>query len=206
MSFDRPPPAEALRGDEPTAEPRPAATVILLRDGEQALEVLLVRRSPAQRFMADFWVFPGGAVDEGETLAQAALRELREEASVALPGEEALVPLSRWITPREVRVRFDTRFFVALAPPGCRPRADGSECVDVRWMAPQAALRAWREGQLKLVFPTIKHLELLAPLPSAEAAIAFARSREIRPIEPRVVVDEGSPRVVLPGEPGYERA
>ena len=41
--------------------------MILLRGGAERLEVLLVRRNPQARFMGGAWVFPGGAVDEGET-------------------------------------------------------------------------------------------------------------------------------------------
>jgi 8-oxo-dGTP pyrophosphatase MutT (NUDIX family) len=65
MSRDRPGPGEEL-ADGPPATPRQAATVILVRGGAAALEVLLVQRSPAQRFMGGAWVFPGGAVDAHE--------------------------------------------------------------------------------------------------------------------------------------------
>lgn len=44
------------------APPRPAATVVLLRDAESGPELLLLRRPPTG-FAADVWVFPGGAVD-----------------------------------------------------------------------------------------------------------------------------------------------
>src|SRR5438105_9785908 len=99
----------------PATTPRQAATVILMRGGD-ALEVLLVRRSPQARFMGGVWVFPGGAVDaaEGEgddAHREAAVRELREEAAITLRDPTALVKFSRWITPAQVRIRFDTHFF-----------------------------------------------------------------------------------------------
>src|ERR1700716_1009644 len=80
----------------PATAPRQAATVILLRGGAEALEVLLVRRTPKARFMGGVWVFPGGAVDAGEGEGDgahrlAAVRELQEEAAVDLPGPEGLV-------------------------------------------------------------------------------------------------------------------
>ncbi len=46
--------------------PRQAATVMLLREGDEDLEVLLVQRNPQARFMAGVWVFPGGAVEPAE--------------------------------------------------------------------------------------------------------------------------------------------
>ena len=65
VEIDRPRPGEELNTGAPT-EPRQAATVIVLRGGAERLEVLLVRRNPAARFMGGAWVFPGGAVDAGE--------------------------------------------------------------------------------------------------------------------------------------------
>jgi 8-oxo-dGTP pyrophosphatase MutT (NUDIX family) len=90
--------------------PRQAATVILLRGGAQTLEVLLVKRTPEARFMGGVWVFPGGAVDAGEGEGDgahraAAIRELREEATIAIEDPAALVKFSRWITPAQVRTR-----------------------------------------------------------------------------------------------------
>lgn len=207
MSVDRPAPGEELNTGQQTV-PRPAATVILLRGGD-ALELLLVRRNPEARFMGGAWVFPGGAVDRAEGAGEAAVRaaavrEVAEEAGIRLPDPEALVPFSRWITPAEVKIRFDTWFFLAPLPAGAEPRVDGNEIVDFRWYAPAEALAAHRDGELFLVFPTIKHLEQLSGFGSAEALLEHARSRKITPVQPRVLVSGETARVVLPGEPGYE--
>jgi 8-oxo-dGTP pyrophosphatase MutT (NUDIX family) len=206
---DRPGPGEELNlGAEPV-KPRQAATVIVLRGGGDTLEVLLVQRNPAQRFMGGAWVFPGGAVDADEAaegdLAHrlAGVREVEEEAGVRLGGPESLHPFSRWITPEAVKIRFDTHFFLAPLPAGQEPRIDGSECVDVGWFAPAAALAAHRSGGLPLVFPTIKHLEQLGEFDSASALLDYARGREVQPVEPRVVLEGEVARVLLPGEPGY---
>ena len=191
------------------AEPRPAASVILLRGSDSGIEVLLVKRNPRARFMGGAWVFPGGAVDRSEgrgdrALRAAGLRELAEEAGIELQGPEALVPFSRWITPAEVKIRFDTWFYLAAAPAGAEPRVDGREVVDARWCQPESALKAAREGELLLVFPTIKHLQQLAGFRSASELLAFAKTREIRPVQPRVLVSGETARIVLPGEPGYD--
>jgi 8-oxo-dGTP pyrophosphatase MutT (NUDIX family) len=200
-------PGQRLSPGIPTP-PRQAATVILLRGGARTLEVLLVKRTPAARFMGGVWVFPGGAVDsdEGEgdgAHRAAAIRELREEAAIALDDPDALVKFSRWITPAEVRTRFDTHFFLAPLPAGQEPRVDGEECVDLGWFTPAAALEAHRDERIVLVFPTIKHLEQLAAFSSADDLLAYSRGREVQPIQPRVVVEGEVARVLLPGEPGY---
>jgi 8-oxo-dGTP pyrophosphatase MutT (NUDIX family) len=204
VRVDRPPPGEELNTGEPT-DPRPAASAILVRDADSGgIEVLLVQRNPNARFMGGVWVFPGGTVhDEDGGPEGAARRELAEEAGIALPDRDPLIPFSRWITPVEVKVRFDTWFFLAPAPAGAEPACDGGECVDVRWLEPAAALEAGRSDEMLLVFPTIKHLEQLATLRSVEHALAVARDRELTPILPRVVTRDDGAHVVLPGEPGY---
>jgi 8-oxo-dGTP pyrophosphatase MutT (NUDIX family) len=207
MEVDRPAPGEELNSGAPTP-PRQAATVVVLRDADRGLEVLLVRRNPAQRFMGGAWVFPGGAVrpedGDGDAHRLAGVREVAEEAGIDLPDPAALVPFSRWITPAELRIRFDTRFFLAPLPAGApEPRPDGAETVDVAWFAPRAALDAHARGELMLVFPTIKTLEDLAGFASVEAVLAWATGREVRPIRPRVVLEGEVARIVLPDEPGY---
>ena len=204
MEVDRPAPGEELN-EGPETPARVAASVIVLRDSPEGPEVLLVQRNPAQRFMGGAWVFPGGAVHGEETPAEAGLRELDEEASLRLDaGANALVPFSRWITPAEVKVRFDTSFFVVAAPDGADPQIDGDECVGLVWRRPTDALADYGRGELQLVFPTIKHLEQLAEHASVAATIEAARARDVQPVQPRIVVSGDSARVLLPGEPGFD--
>jgi 8-oxo-dGTP pyrophosphatase MutT (NUDIX family) len=188
--------------------PRPAATVILLRRGgkhaDRALQILLVQRNPEARFMPGVWVFPGGSVDpedgDGEAAHRtAAVRELAEEAGIEI-GADELVAYSRWITPRVVPIRFDTRFYLALAPAHSPPQPDGSETVDAGWFNPQDALDMHHAGELPLVFPTIKHLESLVGFANAAEALEAARRREVKTVEPRVVGEGDEQRIVLPEE------
>lgn len=206
-----------------SSSPRPAASIILLRRGgkhrQRGVEVLLVRRSPDASFMPGVWVFPGGVVEDDEALGTpgpggdpdpaelahraCALRELWEEAGIQLSAEAELRPWSRWITPELVPVRFDTRFYVALAPAHSPPRPDGAETTEAAWISPSEALDRHARGELALVFPTIKHLESLVPYGSAAEVLAAAAERSLEPILPRVVGEGSDRRVVLPGEPGY---
>jgi 8-oxo-dGTP pyrophosphatase MutT (NUDIX family) len=182
--------------------------VILLRRGgkhaERALQILLVRRNPEARFMPGVWVFPGGAVDsadgDGEAAPRAAaVRELAEEAGITVDPDE-LVAYSRWITPKVVPIRFDTRFYLALAPAHSPPRPDGAETVDADWFGPEEALDLHRADELPLVFPTIKHLESLTGFANAAEALEAARRREVKTVEPRVVGEGDEQRIVLPDE------
>jgi 8-oxo-dGTP pyrophosphatase MutT (NUDIX family) len=209
VEIDRPPPGEDLNLTGEETVPRQAATVILLRGGADALEVLLVKRTPHARFMGGVWVFPGGAVDasEGEGDAAhrvAAVRELEEEAGIVVADPEALVKFSRWITPAEIVMRFDTHFFLAALPEGQEATIDGDEIVAEGWFTPAGALAAHRNGEIALVFPTIKHLQQLSGFASADALLDYARGREVGPVQPRLVTEGETARLLLPGEPGYD--
>jgi 8-oxo-dGTP pyrophosphatase MutT (NUDIX family) len=204
-------PAEAPNLGTPS-EPRPAASVVLLRRGgkhsDRELEVLLLKRSAAAKFMPNVWVFPGGAVDpedgEGESgYRTCAVRELAEEAAIALPVEEELVLFSRWITPAVISTRFDAWFFLALAPAHTPPKADGVETTDAAWFKPSAALKAQEDGEIVLAFPTLTQLQSLLPYPTSEAALAAHRDRSVEPILPVVLGDRKNHRVVMPGDPDY---
>ena len=208
MDSPRPAPGEELNAG-PETVPRVAATVILMRGGADGLEVLLAQRNAEARFMGGAWVFPGGAVstDDGDGEAgrrAAAVRELREETGLTIDDPAALVAFSRWITPAVVKIRYDTWFFLAMAPDGAQPQVDGREMVDARWFTPADALAAARAGEIMLVFPTIKHLEQLSGFASAQALMEHARTRAVAPVQPRVIGTGETARIVLPGEPGYD--
>lgn len=211
MEERKPGPAEAPNLGEPS-EPRPAASVVLLRrggkHGDRALEVLLLKRTEKARFMPGVWVFPGGGLDEcdgdGEGANRAcARRELREEAGIELPEDEELVLFSRWITPEAISRRFDASFFLALAPAHRPPRPDGVETVEAAWFEPAAALRAQEAGDLVLAFPTVHQLRALSEFRTSEEALSAYREREVPPILPKVVGTREDHRVVLPGDPDY---
>jgi 8-oxo-dGTP pyrophosphatase MutT (NUDIX family) len=204
-------PAEAPNLGEPS-EPRPAASVVLLRRGDKhagrALEVLLLKRTESAKFMPGVWVFPGGSVDDGDgedvtRFKACAVRELEEEAGIALPEDEELVLFSRWITPEVVSRRFDAWFFLALAPAHTPPRPDGTETVEAGWFEPAAALEAHAASEMIFAFPTVKQLELLSAFGSADEAISSHRNRTVEPVLPKVIGSPEEHRVVLPGDPDY---
>ncbi len=147
------------------------ATVVVVRDGEPGLEVLLLRRTARAVFVPGAYVFPGGAADpdDGGDLRVTAVREAREEVDLHLDVDE-LRPLARWVTPPGGPRRYDTRFFVTAAPAGQVPECDGSEIVECGWWQPRRAV----DAGLLLIEPTLYTLEWLAEHGSVEAALAAA--------------------------------
>lgn len=148
--------------------PRPAATVVVVRPGPGGLEVLLTRRPSTMAFGPGLHVFPGGAVDASDSLAgadafaAAGARELLEEVGIRVPVD-ALVPLSRWVTPPGSARRYDTRFFVAALPAGAEVVADPREVAGHRWITPREALAEMAAGAIDLWPPTSTTLQQLAP-------------------------------------------
>jgi len=165
-------------------EPLPAASLILLRDVGPHFEVLMIRRNAQASFVPDFWVFPGGMVEEsdGGDLRVTAIRETLEETGIAIDDPNQLVWTSRWITPVGVPKRFDTYFYLAKAARDIEVTIDGTEVVDHVWITPADALKT-----LKMVFPTIKNLEALLGFDSADALIESRRGAVIEPVQPILV-------------------
>jgi glyoxylase-like metal-dependent hydrolase (beta-lactamase superfamily II)/8-oxo-dGTP pyrophosphatase MutT (NUDIX family) len=224
---------------------RPAATLVLLRDGAEDLEVFMLQRTAQAVFLGGAYVFPGGALDPadadpallphvtgldpdganarlqlpGNALAYwiAALRETFEEAGILVALDEAGAPLDEarvaalarhrealnaqrvsfadvlrgerltlplaglayyqhWITPPRRSRRFDTRFFMALAPHGQAGAHDNAETVQSLWIRPSDALARAKRGEIELAFATRFVLRDLARFDTAQSALDYAHA------------------------------
>ena len=115
---------------------------------------------------------------------------------------------AHWITPRGAPRRYDTRFFVAAAPPGQIAAHSAGETIAEVWITPDDALARHRAGQIEIIFPTIRCLQAIGRFTSSVALLQAAEraSSAVPTIEPRVVPDGNGLRIVLPGDPGYEQA
>jgi glyoxylase-like metal-dependent hydrolase (beta-lactamase superfamily II)/8-oxo-dGTP pyrophosphatase MutT (NUDIX family) len=129
------------------------------------------------------------------------IHELCAQAQLVLDAQ-ALVYCSHWLTPPGVPKRFDTRFFMALAPAGQDAQADLGEAVELMWLTPQEALAP--ERGLKLLPVTRSTLQDLAQHTTAAAAMAAARALQHVPlVMPRRATNARGPQVVLPHELAY---
>ncbi len=245
----------------------PAATILLLRDGPQGLEVFMVVRHHQIDFASGALVFPGGKVDPRDThevvrgrvdgaeglddwefaMRVAAIREAYEECGVLLARDEGtgtlidakrlaaleprrdalnrneigigdmlmqeglrlaadlLTPFAHWITPNMMPKRFDTRFYLAVAPEDHLAVHDGSESVDSVWIRPTDAVREAEEGKRTIIFPTRVNVQKLGRHVDVAGAIDTARNAHIVTVEPRVTKnDAGEPILRIPVEAGYD--
>lgn len=177
---------ESLINDEVAGA---AATVVLLRDGERGLEVLLAERPRDRGSFAGAWVFPGGAVDDADALGgsidtedaarRAAVRETREEIGLELDRYD-LVPFSHWTPPKNSPKQLRTTFFAVRVPDGeIRPAPD--EVMAVEWLRPVDALDRHAAGSMTLWPPTWVTLHGLQHAASVDAALAELRSGDVKP-------------------------
>lgn len=123
--------------------------------------------------------------------------------------EDLIFPLDRiayfahWITPLNAPKRYDTRFFIALAPEHQRPLHDAMETTDSTWIRPQDAIQANQTGTFQLAPPTIYTLMQLSEFDSARAALDWAIAHRPPTILPHMQQRGDDIFLLLPGDPDY---
>lgn len=131
------------------------------------------------------------------TIAAVAARE-----AIRLALDE-LVYFAHWVTPEREARRFDTRFFLAAAPPGQDATHDDAETTQGEWMTPAEAIARCRRGEIALPPPTWTTLRTLERFATVAEALAWARTRVVPRVQPGLVERNGATLVLLPGDPAY---
>lgn len=177
---------------------RPAATLVALRPATRprpgTFEVLLTRRPDSMRFGPGVWVFPGGRLEADEGPREAAVRETAEETGIEV-RPEALVPMTRWVTPFGLPARFDARFFAALVPAGTEVSRPSDEVAEWVWLRPTDALEGMAAGRLAMWQPTVVTLQQLEPIRDA-AGLAAAFAPLPRAVQPAAALTGLRPDLV----------
>jgi 8-oxo-dGTP pyrophosphatase MutT (NUDIX family) len=185
--------------------------VAALRETFEEAGLLLATRPGGPPLLA------GDAAEEARFVAQRALVNQGRRRFLDVCREEGLQLLvgdvhyfAHWITPRGAPRRYDTRFFVAAAPPGQRAAHDAGETIADTWISPRRALEGHRRGVFELIFPTIRNLQAISRFSTSAELLEAAEeaSRSVPTIEPRVIADGDGVghgvRIVLPGDEGYD--
>lgn len=198
----------------------PAATTVLLRDADDGLEVLMVRRNSKLEFAGGMWVFPGGRIDPEDypggrvdaddpevvlaAARQAAVREAAEETGLVVEPS-TLVWFSHWTPPAVTPKRFATWFFVAPAPTEIAGlRIDGGEIHDHGWLEPSQCLRRRNAGEIEMAPPTWITLEHLARYRSVDQAVGDLGSRPPEHFATRFAAVDGGIVAMYHGDAGYD--
>ena len=196
----------------------PAATVVLLRDGPDGLETLMLRRNSKLAFAGGAWVFPGGRIDpedypggvvstEDAAVAaaarNAAAREAIEEADLAV-DPATLVWFAHWTPGAALAARrFATWFFMARAPEGAVTIDDG-EIHEHQWIRPDVAMAQRDAGEIEIIPPTWMTLRLLTEESTVDAALAAARARDPQIYLTHITRVEGGIASIWQGDAAYD--
>lgn len=180
------------------APAKPSASVVVIRDGNSAIEVLMLRRNEKIAFHGGAWVFPGGRVDvadgeddELEIAKRAAVRETLEETGLEVTLDE-MVPFAHWTTPVQLPKRFATWFFIAPVIGTPEVRIDNSEIVDSAWLTPAKALEMHGGGELELPAPTYVTLLGFSRYDGVARLVQSVRATPVQRFVPRLVpIEEG---------------
>ena len=250
--------------DKQASPPIPSATIMLLRQDPEGMEVFMVVRHHQIDFASGALVFPGGKADPQDfeenllpwlhgqdsdrdmrAIQVSAIREAFEECGVLLAREkggtelvnaelvatldqyreplnsgdlslidflqtnqlvlacDTLVHFAHWITPEGMPKRFDTHFYLALAPDDQIALHDGYESVDSVWIRPQDALDEAKAGTKTIIFPTLRNVERLATTDTPETSIAAAQATPVIPILPWTEKRDDGMYVCIPTDAGY---
>jgi 8-oxo-dGTP pyrophosphatase MutT (NUDIX family) len=116
---------------------------------------------------------------------------------------DLLVPWARWITPVGEARRFDARFFAAVLPDGQQAVGHEAEADHVAWLLPASAIDAAKAGEMSLLPPTATILNEFAAEAGHGLAGILGAPRTIEPVQPRLILEDGSVWLVIPDEVGY---
>jgi len=118
-----------------------------------------------------------------------------------------LVYFAHWITPEAVPQRFSARFFLIQAPREVDVVTDGQEVLRHRWLQPAEAIALRRQGDIHLMDPTVRNLELLGAFASTEEALRELNRRAVTAILPKLTFNpDGSRKLTYPWDADYEHA
>jgi 8-oxo-dGTP pyrophosphatase MutT (NUDIX family) len=194
----------------------PAATVVLVRQGDTGIEVLMLRKNSKITF-GGMWVFPGGKIDAADypggvadeanidaAARAAAVRETQEEAGITVDAQD-YVFLSHWTPPPGQQKRFATWFFVAKVEGALDIAIDDGEIKDHAWLNPEEALRKHAAGEIDLVPPTWVTLYHLSLKSSVDAVVEYFSENTGITYNTRVVPAASGERVAMwKGDAGYD--
>jgi 8-oxo-dGTP pyrophosphatase MutT (NUDIX family) len=134
------------------------------------------------------------------------LLDICRQEGLVLAADEVFY-VSHWITPELAPRRYDTRFFITVAPPGQIASHDDGETIANIWIRPADALADNLAGEIELLPPTIANLGNLQDYRTTGEVIEWASQvTDVPTVLPIVVIEGDQVLILRPGDAGYEEA
>jgi 8-oxo-dGTP pyrophosphatase MutT (NUDIX family) len=180
-----------------------ALRVAAIREAFEESGLLLARKRGATRLIDAHQATELGPryrkrLDSGEM----GIADMLEAEDLELACEE-LVPFAHWITPTFLPKRFDTYFYLAVAPAEQVALHDGKETVESVWLTPADALAQTESGQRTMVIATTMNVRRLGASASIADAVRAAQRQPIVTVLPELILGSNGRALRIPAEAGY---
>ena len=195
-AFDRLAPSGPRLDDDAALTPEQALAVHVagVREVFEEAGILLAQGLDATEDVLDAW--------RAEINGELSFNALVARESLTLRPDQ-LHYFAHWITPSIESRRFNTRFFLAVAPDGQEGYHDETETVDSAWLRPAEALDRYSRGEIQLAPPTFRTLEDMAAFDSADSLLSGMVPARVPTIMPRFDSIDGTMTMFMPGDPLY---
>lgn len=197
---------------------KPSATVVLLRDRDNDIEVLMLQKNQRINYGGS-WVFPGGVCDPEDYEAASlksvssaiedvakvtACRETMEEASLELSSKD-LFAFAHWTTPKFRVKRYATWFFLSDANALAQDVViDEGEIIQARWFTPSEAITAQSKAEVELNGPSFVTLSQLSQFKNTEQALRHYELLDVERFIPRGHKTDAGIATVYAGDKHYD--
>jgi 8-oxo-dGTP pyrophosphatase MutT (NUDIX family) len=194
--------ARRCTGTEGLSADQLALRVAAIREAFEECGVLLARPRSANALTADRLAALGARYRTPLDRGEIGIADMLEAEDLELACE-TLVPFAHWITPPIMAKRFDTWFYVAVAPPEQVALHDGREMVDSVWLRPDDAVAQEKAGTRTIVPATLLNVQKLGFSRTVDEALRAARTGPVVEVLPTVERREGGVLLKIPAEAGY---
>jgi len=179
-----------------------AIQVSAIREAFEECGVLLAREAGSSELVSGARLAQLEQYREPLNSGEVGLLEFLRDEQLVLACD-CLTHFAHWITPEMMPKRFDTHFYLAMAPADHVALHDGYESVDSVWISPANAIAEASAGTKTVIFPTLCNIEKLGESNSPEQAIATAAASTIVPVLPWTEQRDDGSYVCIPVEAGY---
>jgi len=192
-----------LPASQSTEDPLLSFKIASIREAFEECNILLARQKATGQLVGpERLVLLVESYRKNMQSGSISILEMAEKEDLEL-ATDLLAHYSHWLTPTFMPKRFDTHFFIAIAPENQIAVHDGEESVDSVWIGPNDAMVKANSDKYTIIFPTLMNIEYLSKYSSADAAIEDANATKTVSVLPKMEITPEGKFLNIPAEAGY---